>query len=246
MPDTPSPNRSSRRKFILGIAAGGAVSLLTGCLPRRKDLAPATVPEGVCALTPQSVEGPYFISGALLRQDIREDRAGIPLELRLQVVDIDHGCRPLPQAVVNIWHCDAEGSYSGYTGMDSHATLPSGPPPGPMPGDGTRFLRGIQLSDPQGGVIFRTIYPGWYTGRAVHIHVKIHLNEHELITTQLYFPQELSDRIHSETEPYKKFGPDPTRNATDHIYQADGGALLNIDDAKTGMVATAVLGVKRS
>ena len=198
MRNTAPLHRASRRRFIFGMAAGGAASLLAGCLPRRPELASAPISQDICTLTPESVEGPYFIPGTLLRQDIREDRIGLPLELHLKVVDSDQDCRPLPQAVVSVWHCDAEGNYSGYTDMNPHGAAPSGPPPGPMPengpprrgpGDKTRFLRGIQLTDAQGDAVFRTIYPGWYTGRAVHIHVKIHLNEYELITTQLYFPQ---------------------------------------------------------
>jgi protocatechuate 3,4-dioxygenase beta subunit len=142
-------------------------------------------------------EGPYWIDDRTFRRDIRDDQQGQDLLLQLQVIDAPR-CEPLPDAVVEIWHCNALGYYSGYAGQDPDADpteitdivdhLPEQSP--------ERWLRGAQRSDAEGNCEFLTVYPGWYSGRTVHIHLKVHLNGSRLITSQLYFPQELNDQIH--------------------------------------------------
>jgi Dioxygenase len=107
-----------------------------------------------CVLTPEQTEGPYYISGEPFRRNIAEGRPGLPLELELTAQDAA-SCKPLKGATVEIWHADALGAYSGFN----------------EPGS---FLRGQQRTDRDGKASFTTIYPGWYTGRTVHIHVKVH------------------------------------------------------------------------
>ena len=151
-----------------------------------------------CTLTPELTEGPYYLERPQLRRDITESKPGVPLILRITLLDAAD-CRPLRGAAVDIWHCDAGGVYSGYgkhgaTPFPGPAPGPGMPPPGgagpgmpppgmgeghppPRPGatDHRRFLRGVQLTGADGVAEFRTIVPGWYAGRAVHIHLKAHV-----------------------------------------------------------------------
>ena len=121
-----------------------------------------------CVVVPQQTEGPYFVDEKLLRSDIRADsstgavKAGAPLALAIKVSQVtpEGGCAPLPGAQVDLWQCDAMGAYSDVTDKLFDTK-------------GQKFLRGHQITDAAGGVKFVTIYPGWYPGRAVHIHFKV-------------------------------------------------------------------------
>ncbi|MFD5583412.1 intradiol ring-cleavage dioxygenase [Streptomyces sp. NPDC127063] len=150
------------------------------------------------SLTAEQIEGPYYLDYELFRKNVVEDRTGIPLLLVLRAVD-SATCKPLRNSAIEIWHCDASGVYSGYTqnGNGGGGGTPPGPPPsgtptappdgtggpgGPgggggghaTPTDDLTWLRGIQMTDHQGFVTFRTVFPGWYAGRAVHVHTKVH------------------------------------------------------------------------
>ncbi|MEU5115655.1 intradiol ring-cleavage dioxygenase [Streptomyces longwoodensis] len=195
---------SRRRMLVLGGAAGAAAALggagtVAGAADRTVGgpgtldaVKAAASASGACmALTTEQIEGPYYLDYELFRKDVVEDRTGIPLLLVLRAVD-SATCRPLRNSAVEIWHCDASGVYSGYTqvGNGGGGGTPPGPPPsgtptappdgsgGPgghaTPTDDLTWLRGIQMTDQQGFVTFRTVFPGWYTGRAVHIHTKVH------------------------------------------------------------------------
>ena len=133
----------------------------------------------ICVLTPEQTEGPYYLPLDLLRQDITEGRPGLPLRLRIAVVDVN-GCSPLPDAAVDIWHCDAQGYYSGFTGYPGGDADPEA---GAGVEEGT-FLRGVQTTNADGIAEFQTIYPGWYTGRTVHIHMKVHVGGAEEVIEQ--------------------------------------------------------------
>ncbi|MFQ6146015.1 intradiol ring-cleavage dioxygenase [Streptomyces seoulensis] len=155
--------------------------------------AAATASPTCMRLATEQIEGPYYIDYELFRRDVVEDRTGIPLVLVLRAVD-SATCKPLRDSAIEIWHCDASGVYSGYTqtgnggggGGTPPGPPPSGAPSGPPPGGGggggghqtptddLTWLRGIQMTDHQGFVTFRTVFPGWYTGRAVHVHTKVH------------------------------------------------------------------------
>ena len=158
----------------------------------------------VCALLPGSAAGPFPTIDQLDRRDVTEGYPGRPLRLGLRVVD--PACRPVPGADVEIWHADVSGDYSSYadngTGKDE--------------GEGTTFLRGFQTSDPDGIVEFQTIYPGWYAGRAVHIHTRVRLDGTELLTAQLYFDEDYTAGVYT-ADPYAEFGPPDTSWATDGI-----------------------------
>src|SRR5438093_8538229 len=132
---------------------------------------PAAVASGAvsCILTPEQTEGPYYIAGEKVRRNITEGRPGAPLLLRAFVVDAST-CKAIKNAAIDIWHADAGGLYSGFGQGAASRT----------------FMRGIQRTNAKGLALFRTVYPGWYQGRTVHIHVKVHLGN-VVHTGQLYF-----------------------------------------------------------
>ena len=179
-----------------------------------------------CIVSPEQTEGPFFVDERLNRSDLRVDPSnnsvspGVPLKLTLFVSQIKNNtCTPLPGATVDVWHCDALGSYSDVRDNASSA------------GDtrGRKFLRGYQVSDAQGKVEFQTIYPGWYRGRTVHLHYKIRTDPksevgHEL-TSQLYFDEAITDAVHAQP-PYASKGKRDTTNANDGIFRRGGNGLL--------------------
>ena len=147
-------------------------------MPRAATGSSGTAPDAACVLTPEMTEGPYFVDGDAVRSDITEGRPGTPLTLKLRVVDA-RGCTPVEGAAVDVWHADAGGNYSAFGSSASDST----------------FLRGIQRTDADGAVTFETIYPGWYQGRAVHIHVKVAVDGTEVHTGQLFFDDDASERV---------------------------------------------------
>jgi protocatechuate 3,4-dioxygenase beta subunit len=190
---------------------------------------PAGVSSGLvsCVLAPEATEGPFYLDDARVRRDIRGGRPGTALTLRLTVVDVST-CRPIRGAAVDVWHCDAAGVYSG-------TTVPS-----------TRFLRGVQRTDAKGLVRFETVYPGWYPGRTVHVHVLVHVGGNVVHTGQLYFPDALTDRVY-RARPYSRRPGRSTRNADDSIYR-NGGRRSTLKLRKSGAryVGSIVMGVQRS
>jgi protocatechuate 3,4-dioxygenase beta subunit len=201
----------------------------------------------LCKLTPQAIAGPYYIDNALVRADIRDGEAGVSVRLRLEVADA-FICAPLAGAVVSVWHCNALGRYSGHLEMD-----PGQLPPRDLgyrrPSGPERFLRGVQVTDGAGAVEFLTVFPGWYAPRTPHIHVKVFLNQRQLITTQLYFPQALINALALES-PYSTRGPGMYTNENDIIIrQSHGaqGAFLQTAQGEDGiLVAATRIGVADS
>lgn len=127
--------------------------------------------DGCYTLTSELVEGPYYIDADKPRRDVTEDQEGIPLHLTLKVIDAET-CTSLRNAAVDIWHCNASGVSSGYEGVGGGG---GGTPPTGAPTDDTRYLRGTWHTYRHGQVTFKTVFPGWYQGRCVHIHVKVHV-----------------------------------------------------------------------
>src|SRR4051794_9423251 len=180
-----------------------------------------------CVLTPELTEGPYYIDGEKLRSDIREGHPGTLLTLRLRVLNAST-CKPIKNAVVDVWHCDAAGDYSGF----GNAT------------DNRTFLRGVQKTDATGLAIFKTIYPGWYRGRTVHIHVKVHVGGQVVHTGQLFFPDSLTASVYRSRSPYKARSQKDTSNAADMVY-GDGGrqSTLRLSKSGSGYIGRLALGV---
>jgi len=194
-----------------------------------------------CTLTPEQTEGPYYIDVDSIRADVREDREGVPVRLAVRVLDAD-GCTPVKDALFEVWHADAGGRYSGF---ESASTGPGGGRPGSGGGaavsDDRRYLRGAQVTDADGIAQVTTIYPGWYQGRTVHIHAKVQLSNRELLTTQLYFDDDLTDEVFSRA-PYNGQGDRSTRNDGDGIFRPE--AVLTVSEQGDGYLAVMTMGVR--
>ena len=217
----------SRRDVLLYI--GAITASAAGCRRRRSQpsvwtgaaistaKAIAATPPA-CVVRREQTEGPYFIDEKLNRSDIRVDpsdksaKAGVPLRLEFHVSHIGGGaCTPLSGATIDMWHCDALGVYSGVQGNSGN------------------FLRGFQRTDANGKATFQTIYPGWYQGRAVHIHFKVRTDPDASagfeFTSQLFFDDDVSRSVYS-TGVYAQKGAQDVPNAQDGIYNQSGGATL--------------------
>ena len=221
-----------RRKALALI--GGAAMLASGVSPR-SGIA-QTLP--ACVVTPEQMEGPFFTDVRLNRSDIRSDptdksvKEGMPLALTLRVSAVGStGCAPLAGATVDVWHCDAAGVYSDSGGNTA----------------GKKFLRGHQVTGANGAARFTTIYPGWYPGRAVHIHFKVRILAGPALgkefTSQLYFDEAVTDRVLARA-PYSVRGQ-RTRNSDDGLYRRGGGRLmLALTESGTGYAGEFSIGLK--
>jgi protocatechuate 3,4-dioxygenase beta subunit len=187
-----------------------------------------------CVVRPELTEGPYYVDEQLNRSDIRSDpstgavKAGALLALTFNVSRAVSGaCSPLADAIVDVWHCDATGLYSD---VEANGTV------------GQEFLRGYQVTDANGVARFTTIYPGWYQGRAVHIHFKVRsaasaTSAYEF-TSQLFFDDDLTDQVHAE-EPHASKGQRDMLNSEDGIYSQGGSQLvLAVTETSDGYAAT--------
>src|SRR5256714_3588807 len=208
---SPMLERPLTRRAWLGGAALTALGI-AGLKPGAPEAASVS-----CILTPEQTEGPYYIAGEKLRRNITDGRPGAPMLLRTFVVDATT-CRPIRNAAVDIWHADAGGVYSGFGAGASNRT----------------FMRGIQRTNAKGLASFRTVYPGWYQGRTVHIHVKAHAGGNVVHTGQLYFSDLVTDAAYRRL-PYSRRPNRDVRNAQDSIFR--GGrlqALLTLRRKRAG------------
>ncbi len=189
---------------------------------------PAAVASGAvsCVLTPELTEGPYYIADEKVRRNITEGRPGVPLTLQLGVVDVST-CEPVAGAAVDIWHADAGGVYSGFGA-----------------GSGSRtFMRGIQRTNANGIATFQTVYPGWYTGRAVHVHVKVHITGDVVHTGQLFFSDAVTDAVYRRS-PYNRRASRDVRNSADSIFVNGGSrSLLKLRRRGAGYLGSVAIGV---
>jgi len=252
---SPPPTRLSRRD-LLGFAAKGAASViisqsLLNCAEDASSItdtsdttgsagATGTAGSATCVLTASLTEGPYFVDEKLNRSDIRTDpttgvvSAGIPLSLTFNVSRVaNSACTPLTGAYLDVWHCDAAGVYSDVSGSTR------------------QFLRGYQITDVNGVAAFSTIYPGWYSGRAVHIHFKLRLfagtTKTYEFTSQFFFDDTLTDSAYTQS-PYSSRPGRDTRNANDGIYNSlsttdKAGLTLQTSKTSDGYAGVINLGV---
>jgi len=212
------------------------------------------VEPSACKLTAQQEVGPYYIPGELFRADIAEHKPGVPLVLKITLLDA-RTCKPLPDAAVDVWHCDATGVYSGFAQQgpqgppgpppdfepdfdhaldDGPPGPPMGPPPNHAPTNHQTFLRGIQRTGADGTVSFRTIFPGIYMGRTNHIHYKVRVGGHAAGKTydgghtsyigQIFFPEEVAASL-MQHDPYRRHAIERTTQDEDHVFTEQQGEL---------------------
>ena len=192
----------------------------------------------VCRLWAEQDEGPYHRLEPPTRRDVVEDREGIRLQLGVKLAT--QGGTSLQSAKVEIWQCDALGRYSGFGPPDPSTVVTSASAPRGTYLPGETFLRGAQPADAAGLVEFRTIYPGWYPGRTVHIHAIVRTPDH-IFTSQLYFPEEVTEQVF-QSPPYRERPARDTTNATDEIFPTGGDpAVLDLSPTVGGYRAVICL-----
>ncbi|MEU6252554.1 intradiol ring-cleavage dioxygenase [Streptomyces sp. NPDC047043] len=239
----------------LGLAASASAAPETTAAAkarptRAQAAASSTTSSGVCTLNAEVTEGPYSLEGALVREDVREGKEGVEVRYTFTVVDQANDCAPLADALVEIWHCDALGEYSGFVGGNGHTEED----------DGT-FLRGGQMTDSNGQVGLISIWPGHYVSRAVPVHMRVHTDVTltddsytggEIIHTgQLFFDPDINEEIQA-ISPYSDNTTKETSLDDDTIYDGGGASsgLLTVtalgDSVSDGYAATLTVGVSTS
>lgn len=190
-----------------------------------------------CVEAATETRGPYpdttgmINNQAFYRQDVREGRPGLALTLVLTVVNVRNACAPLPSAAIEIWQCDADGHYSEYAQPGYNGT-------------GQTFLRGLQVTNANGSATFTTIYPGWYQGRATHIHVDVSVGGRRVKETQIAFPESVTQQVYASGV-YAAKGQNSTTNARDNVF-SDGTAteMATLSGSlAAGYTATLTIGV---
>ena len=242
--DRPVGRVLGRREVLTLLATGGlaAASGWRASMRAQRSGLPGTAAPPACVVRPELEEGPFFVDHQLNRSDVRVDplsgelSAGLPLSLIFGLTQISGGsCVPLAGATVDIWQCDAAGIYSG-------VSAPGQPEPT------SKTLRGFQITDANGRAAFTTIYPGWYQGRAVHIHFKLRTTAAPTgayeFTSQLFFDDALTDRVHAQA-PYNRRARRDTLNRADGIFRQGGVQMLlePTEDNGRGLAAAFSLGL---
>ncbi len=233
----------TRRKGDSSAASGSSTTVATS------ELSSGTPPDTVftaadfddlrvCRLLPELTAGPFPTKVQMERRDITEGHDGEPL--RVGILVVDESCKPVASARVEIWHCDVDGDYSSYTDGATNDD----------DGEGTTFLRGNQVTNDEGIVEFVTIWPGWYRGRAIHIHSAIHVDDSTVLTTQYLFDDDLNAEVMA-SGPYAAYGQPDTTNAQDGVTRGAAerdGLLFTVadDTALDGRRALIVVGVAAS
>jgi protocatechuate 3,4-dioxygenase beta subunit len=169
---------------------------------------------GTCTTTPSETAGPFPTRSpsALVLTDIRSDREGVTMTVQITIKNKNNNCAALQDAVVDIWHCDKDGAYSEYGGSGMQSTNYTS----------VHFLRGRQTTNSAGVVGFTSIFPGWYSGRAPHIHVHIYDSAGKsLLVTQIAFPKTITDVVYTTSSLYSSRGKQDTTNDTDNVF-SDG------------------------
>lgn len=177
---------------------------------------------GSCTVSPTETEGPFPTKdpSSLVKTDIRSDRTGIQLDIQITIQNKNNSCAALEGAIVDIWHCDKDGNYSEYGGTSMQSTNYTS----------VHFLRGRQTSNSNGVVAFTTIFPGWYTSRATHIHVHIYNSSgRSLLVTQIAFPEGTDSAVAqvnaASSAGYTKGMSGYTYNKNDNVFSDDTAGI---------------------
>lgn len=227
--------RLGRREALGALsAASAAFALRCASSPTSAD-APApsasSTPTGStnanCAVSPSETAGPFPSLTDIVRTDIREGKPGTPLMLTVKVVNASQACGVVANASVEIWQCDATGNYSQYGSQTAQT-----------------YLRGIQATNANGEATFVTIYPGWYQGRATHIHVEVKTQGVTRKVTQLAFPESVNATVY-RTGVYAARGTNPMSNASDMVFadSLSSELVTPIGDPASGYAATFQVGL---
>jgi protocatechuate 3,4-dioxygenase beta subunit len=237
------PKKLDRREALAALGAGVGAAAIAACSgsPAAADSTTTTTTttnNSTCAVSPTETRGPYpdsvgmINNSAFYRRDITEGKSGLPLTLTLTVVNVNSACAPVSNVQVEIWQCDASGNYSEYS------------QPG-FNGAGQTFLRGVQTTDANGQVTFTTIYPGWYAGRATHIHVDVYRSGTIVKSTQIAFPEDVTRAVYGSGV-YASKGQSSTSNAGDMVFAdslADELATITGGSTASGYTATFRVGI---
>jgi protocatechuate 3,4-dioxygenase beta subunit len=212
-----------RKHFLKSLLVGAisAPALLAACGKDEETVTPSTgtgstgtgTGSSSCTVAPTETEGPFPTKApaSYVRSNIVDGKTGHPMTVKITIKNSSNNCAVLSGALVDIWHCDAEGNYSEYGGTGMQATNYQS----------VHFLRGRQITDANGLVTFTSIFPGWYSGRATHIHVHIYnASGTSLKVTQIAFPEGTGTAV-AAVNGYAKGMSGYTTNATDNVF-SDG------------------------
>jgi protocatechuate 3,4-dioxygenase beta subunit len=204
-----------RQEFLKKLGFSMMVAPLFGaCNTNNPTADTGTNNTGSCTTTPTETAGPFPTKSpsTLAMTDIRSDRTGLAMTVAITIKNKNNGCAALQNAVVDIWHCDKDGNYSEYGGSGMQSTSYTA----------VHFLRGRQTTDALGMVGFTTIFPGWYSGRAPHIHVHVYdASGKSLLVTQIAFPKAVTDTVYTSSSFYSLRGKQDTANESDNVF-SDG------------------------
>lgn len=203
----------NKREFLKSAGLLGFASFIPG---KTKILSATRETLGECVLIPSETAGPFPLdlteNTFYFRNDVREDREGIQLNMKMKIIGQDN-CEPMQNVRVNIWHCDKDGNYSGY-GTET----------------GLTYLRGYQFTDVNGEVEFITIFPGWYPGRVCHIHFQVYVSSAYVAVSQLTFNQDQKQALYDEHGDIYTAGDDPLTPDDDGIFAMPSGYEYQITD----------------
>jgi protocatechuate 3,4-dioxygenase beta subunit len=238
------PSRTATGSTTRAAASASASAAPTSAAPPPPSPVDLLNGASTCVLTPETIAGPTWFDAHAVRSDIRDGRPGTPLDLAFRV-EHARACTPVPNAVVDLWQCDAQGIYSGFAsaspgqgghagGVDEYGDKESAAT------TAERYLRGTQVTDAGGLVQFSTVYPGWYPTRTAHLHLKVHLNSSTVLTGQLFFDDAVTDGVYAQP-PYAQHTGRDTRNGRDPFFKP--GALLHLAPDGARWLGALVLGV---
>ena len=235
---TLKPFVPTRRAALAAFASTPALLALSARAFAEDAPKPAPSLKPACTLTPASVSGPFYFDPKMVRTDITENLPGAPMRMRFVVMDAAT-CTPIPGARVDVWQTRADGFYSGYPRQGDKRNVDT---------SGGTFMRGTQFADARGEASFRGIYPGWYPGRTPHVHFKVFLDDKDMLTGQMYFPDALSQYIYANVGAYRRKAVRNTFNGNDELALSDTtrGGFCDIKEESDHYLATLIIGVSRT
>jgi protocatechuate 3,4-dioxygenase beta subunit len=205
----------SRKKFLKNLIVGStAVPMIIAACKKNDDSSSgdgSSTGSGSCSVTDSETDGPYPLytsrGSSIQRVNITDGKTGLPLAMSIIIRNVNDSCNVLANARVDVWHCDKDGYYSGYTNSGYLGTQNN---------TAAVFCRGLQYTDATGQVKFTSIYPGWYTGRVTHIHAQVYVGSALKLTTQIAFPDAVNTAAY-KTSLYSAHGQNSITNASDGI-----------------------------